>query len=405
MASATEILAAGRLIARRAAPYFRSLLLSFESRPAPGLGTVGCTASGILLFDPEFVSKRTPEEMGGLWVHECMHRLQKHAERCGHRDGKTFNEAGDLTINPMVLDMGLKLPDGDAAPMLPDQFGWERGLTADEYYDRLKKLPPDPNRGSNDPHAGGGFCGSCAGRPLPNEPPESEGRSKAEQDRLCRQTAEAIREHAAKTRGNMPSDLVRWADDILSPPKVPWGSKLSRSIRSAIGWRAGAVQHRWDGPGRRQAGVGYGPGKPVMPRLRAPTPNVAIVVDTSGSMGQKEMSAALREANGALKAVGADVDFLSCDAQVHGLGKIRRIEDAMALCKGGGGTDFRPAFEALEKRRPKPEVVIFATDGYGPAPAEQPEGMKTIWLLIGGDKAPATWGEAIVVDDDGEEEK
>jgi predicted metal-dependent peptidase len=219
-------------------------------------------------------------------------------------------------------------------------------------------------------------------------------------DRLNRQTAEAIREHGAKNRGTMPAELSRWADDILKPAKIPWGVKLSRAVRAACGWRAGAVQHRWDGPGRRQAGIGYGPGKPVMPRLRQPTPCVAIAIDTSGSMGERELTTALREANGALKAVGAEVDFVSCDTKVHGLGKIKRIEDAAALCKGGGGTDFRPVFEALEKRRPKPEVVIFATDGYGPAPERQPNGMKTIWLLIGGTNPPAPWGEAIVVEEE-----
>lgn len=400
MASAAEILAAGRLIARRKVPYFRALLLSFESRPAPGLGTVGCTKRGILMYDPEFVARLTPEQMAGLWVHECCHRMQKHQERCGARDKKTFNMAGDLTINPMVLDMGLELPDGEDAGLFPDKYGFDRGLTADEYYDRLKKLPPDDGggQGPQKPKGGGGWCGSCAGNPLPDEPGDDEGRGDAELDRLNRQTAEAIREHASKSRGTMPAELARWADDILKPAKIPWSVKLARAVRSACGWRAGAVQHRWDGPGRRQAGVGYGPGKPVLPRLRQPTPSVAIVLDTSGSMGQRELSTALREANGALKAIGAEVDFLSCDARVHGLGKIKRIEEAAALTKGGGGTDFRPAFEALEKRRPRPEVVIFATDGFGPAPETQPNGMKTIWLLIGGDKPPCEWGEAIVVD-------
>lgn len=402
MSDAAQILAAGRLIARRRAPYFRSILLSFESRPAPGLGTVGCTKRGILMYDPEFVAKLTPDQMGGLWIHECMHRLQKHQERCGARDQKTFNMAGDLTINPMVLDMGLQLPDGDNAGLYPDKYGWERGLTADEYYDKLRQLPPDEKDAPEQPGAGAGWCGSCAGNPLPNEPPDGEGRGDAELERINRQTAEAIREHASQKRGTMPAELGRWADDILKPPKIPWSTKLARAIRASCGWRDGAVQHRYDGPGRRQAGIGYGPGKPVMPRLRAPTPAVAVVIDTSGSMGQKELTIALREANGALRAIGADIDFVSCDARVHGLGRIKRIEQAAALCKGGGGTDFRPAFEALERRKPKPEVVIFATDGFGPAPELPPRGMKTIWLLIGeGAQRPCNWGEAIVVDDDG----
>lgn len=462
--SAIQILTAGRIIAKRAAPYFRVLLHSFESRPKPGLGTISVTKRGILFYDPEFVERQTPAKMGGLWVHECMHRIQRSAERCGHRDPRNWNRACDLAINPGVKDMGLELPDGDDDGLYPEKFGWDRGKLADEYYDLLRKLeeqkpvgpegspfrvavgvpdekapgeekadgdgtgteakgdgdgggkdanhdhpgdgesaPKDP--GADDkPKAGGGWCGSCAGRPVPDEPEDQgggkgDGRSDAELERINRQTAEAVREHAVNGRGKIPDSLKRWADGFLAPPKIPWRTKLARLVRSSVAWRPGAVDHRWDGPGRRQAGLGYGPGKPVMPRLRQPVPRVAVAVDTSGSMGQQEMTDALRETRGVLVAVGAEVDFVSCDSQIGGLGKIRKIEDVAGLLKGGGGTDFNPVFEALEKRRPRPEVLIFVTDGQGPAPELPPVWCKTIWVLVGPYKQrPVKWGEAIEVD-------
>lgn len=467
--SAIQILTAGRIIAKRAAPYFRTMLHSFESRIMPGLGTVAVTKRGILFYDPEFVEQLTPPQMGGLWIHECMHRIHRHAERCGNRDPRDFNRAGDLAINPAVKDMGLELPDGEFAGLYPENFGWKRGLTADEYYDLLRKLGAQqqqtmvgnfvavagegdeeedgdgtgqeasgdgdgggedadhdhPGGGSGDeqddqqqpggggggdgqedkPKAGGGWCGSCAGRPIPNEPKDEgggkgDGRSDAELERINRQTAEAVREYAQKGRGKIPDSLKRWADGFLAPPKIPWRAKLARLVRSAVAWRPGAVDHRWDGPGRRQAGLGYGPGKPVMPRLRAPVPRVAVAIDTSGSMGQAEMVDALRETRGVLTAVGAEVDFVSCDAQVHGLGKIAKIEDVAKLLKGGGGTDFNPVFEALEKRKPRPEVLIFVTDGCGPAPELPPPWCRTVWVLVGPYKQrPVEWGEAIEVDD------
>jgi predicted metal-dependent peptidase len=438
--TASQVLVTGRIIAKRAAPYFRQMLHSFETRPAPGLGTVGVTKRGIALYDPAWVETLTPAQMGGLWLHECLHRVLKHMERQGTRDPKMYNRAGDLAINPSVIDMGLELPDGDNAGLFPEKFGWKRGLTADEYYDLLRKLAQEqaakgsqkcdgggdgseasgdgdgggedadhdnPGGGSPDkPHAGGGWCGSCAGRPVPGEPEDQgggkgDGRSDAELDRINRQTAEAIQEHASKGRGNMPASLKRWAEGFLQPPKIPWRAKLARLVRSACAWRPGAVDHRWDGPGRRQAGLGYGPGRPVMPRLRAPVPRVAIAVDTSGSMGTQEIIDALRESRGVLTAVGAEVDFVSCDAQVHGLGKVTRIEDVAKLLKGGGGTDFNPVFEALEKRRPRPEVLIFLTDGCGPAPELPPSWCKTIWVLVGPYKQrPVAWGEAIEVDNE-----
>jgi predicted metal-dependent peptidase len=165
-----------------------------------------------------------------------------------------------------------------------------------------------------------------------------------------------------------------------------------------VQWRSGAVDYRYDGPSRRQAGLGYGNGAPILPRLRRPVPRVAIALDTSGSMGGDELSAALNETQGILRAVGAEVTFLSCDAEVHALGQIHSVADALKLVKGGGGTDFRPVFAALEKKRERPDVLVFFTDGYGPAPARAPLWCSTVWVLVGRTvREPATWGTCIRV--------
>lgn len=400
---AREVLVAGRLIAKRKAPYFRALLLSYVLREAPGLSTVGVTASRIFLWDPAFVGRLTPDEMGGVWLHECMHSLNRHCQRVGTRDPKMWNMAGDLAINPAVRDMGATLPSGELAGLFPEVFGLPVGLTADEYYEALEKLANAGGKGADEPKAGGGYCGSCAGRPLPNEPDGSDpdGRTEGEQERSLREVAEDIqRVAAARGIGSIPAALRRWADEALAPPVVPWRKKLAQLARRAVAWRPGAVDHRYDAPSRRQAGIGYGVGRPVLPRLRAPVPRVALVIDTSGSMGSAEIADCLGEAKGVLEAVGAELEFCACDAAVHELRPVADIRAMAALLKGGGGTDFRPAFEALATRKPRAEVVIFATDGYGPAPELPPAGMHTIWLLVGGnEQPPAAWGDVVVVKD------
>jgi predicted metal-dependent peptidase len=126
---------------------------------------------------------------------------------------------------------------------------------------------------------------------------------------------------------------------------------------------------------------------------------VAIAVDTSGSMGAAELTAALREANGVLSAIGADITYLACDADVHELIKVRDVKEMAKRLTGGGGTDFRPVFEALEKVRPIPEVLIFITDGCGPAPPAPPPRTRVIWLLVGPyQQAPCSWGTQISID-------
>lgn len=252
------------------------------------------------------------------------------------------------------------------------------------------------------PNSGGGWCGSCAGRPVPNEPDagDPDARTDAEMERGVREVASAIRDFAAKNRGKLPGELARWADTALEPPKVPWRQKLGTVCRRAVAWSLGAIQHRYDAPSRRQAGIGYGGGRPVLPRLRRPVPRVVVAVDTSGSMSTNELSVAMSEVDGVLKAVGAEVDFISIDADIHSELKVHDVKSAIAALKGGGGTDFRPLFERIEQMRPRPDVCVFATDGYGPAPAVPPAGLQVVWLLIGKNpNVPASWGESIVIED------
>jgi CheY-like chemotaxis protein len=141
---------------------------------------------------------------------------------------------------------------------------------------------------------------------------------------------------------------------------------------------------------------GYANGQPIVPGMHVPIPRVAVAVDTSGSMGSDELKEAMTEVKGILLAAGARVEFIACDAEVHAKGTITTFQQATKMLKGGGGTDFRPVFDELEKRRGnRPELLVFLTDGYGPAPEKQPS-FRTIWFLVGPNtQSPSKWGECI----------
>lgn len=458
--------AAGRLIAREKAPYMRALLLGFAPIETPGLGTIGVTEHAVLMVDWAFIDQVTAEEMAGLLIHECMHILLKHASRA-HRAGRDVridNIAADMAINPSIWDMGLKLPGGNAKQTVehplhgkyPEDYGWARGLTTDEYYEKLRQLPQhqqpqrivisvkgaggqgtgedgeggegapqDPNDASGEggsggdaahskpgqgggaadkPKTAGGWCGSCAGNPMPGEPDQKHkaSRSENEMHRISRAVAEAVLEASSgPDRGTVPSFMKRWAEQILTPAEIPWQKELAVVTRAACAWRENAVDHRYDAPSRRQAGVGYGVGKPVLPRFRQPVPNVAVILDTSGSMGSQEMGEACREVNGILKTIGAEVSFCTCDASVNGISKVRNVKEALARLHGGGGTDMAPGFAAVMKQRPRPEVVICLTDLCIGDPGPKPVGAKVIWVAVGqyAQSAPdPPWGKTIRTD-------
>jgi predicted metal-dependent peptidase len=375
-----------------------------------------------MYYNPTWIEGLTVKQCAALICHELLHLLRDHAGRADRAgipmtvlERRRWNIAADMEINDDLAAGGWELPpDGVQCA----DAGLPEGRLAEWYYAQLLKNAPQQSDGTDG--EGGdtwqkgpmrGECGGAAGNPHPCEgdasgnasegsdnstSDEGAGCTPAELDAIRRATAEAVRRH--KHQGRVPAGLERWAEEQLAPPQIPWQERLQRMTARAVTFRSGPVDYTWTRPSRRQAAVGYGFGRPVLPRMRQPEVEVAFVLDTSGSMSGQEILSALSEAEGILRATAGQLDFVACDAEVHELQSIRSVHEARKLIKGGGGTSFIPAFEALERRRPRPKVVVYATDGYGSAPAEPPRGMDVIWLLVGSyTTSPADWGEVIEV--------
>jgi hypothetical protein len=346
--------------------------------------------------------------------------------------------ATDLSINPGVGAMGFRLP---AHGLQPSQFNMADNLTAERYYEELIKRAPklfyvgegdgDEGEGGEGSEADGKSipvhgCGSCSGRahkkePKPGQPSKpgsgtpdegddedgkdgQQGRTQGEINRAKAAVAADIQEAQAQGRGRVPADLVKWANGILTPPKVRWQEKLARSCRAAVAYRPGSGHTTYAKISRRQAGIGFGGGCPVLPSYRATKPQVTLLIDTSGSMGQDATACVMSEAQGILAACGSSLDVVVCDAEVHGAKKVRSIQEACAMLRGGGGSDFRPAFDQIDATRPRPHLIVAATDGDITVPAHAPAGIEVIWLIVKGEyyggRRPCAWGTFIEIERD-----
>lgn len=259
----------------------------------------------------------------------------------------------------------------------------------------------------------GGCCGSCTGHLAPGEPlPENEpdGRSETEMDRIRQDTAreiQAFHETEARAgRSTVPAGLLRWAEEITAPPKIDWQTYLRNIVRHAVVFRPGAVDLTWNTVSRRQAGLGFGDGVPIVPALHEPVPRVGVIFDTSGSMGKAELEAGAVEVKGVLDELGCKIRMTAVDAVDHGVSEVESVEQVLGMLKGGGGTDMRPGFEAFAElpSDERPEVVIVLTDGMigDGHPEYEPEWCQVIWVLLGEYQTkPCDWGEQIFVQEDG----
>lgn len=250
------------------------------------------------------------------------------------------------------------------------------------------------------PSPGAGRCGSCAtGQAEPwEEPPPDEseipGITAPQAELIRRQVAQEIIRiaQAARDRGEIPGHWRRWAQEKLTS-RVDWRRELASAVRQAVSSTQGAADYTYRRPSRRQAAYG----EVVMPSLYSPIPEVAVVVDTSGSMSDRQVSQALAEVAGVLRGLGnrTAVHVLAVDAAVQACQRVFRPEQV--VLSGGGGTDMGVGLEAALKLRPRPEVLVVITDGHTPWPARPPAEARVIVVLVGDGESPG-WARTIKVD-------
>lgn len=121
---------------------------------------------------------------------------------------------------------------------------------------------------------------------------------------------------------------------------------------------------------------------------------MAVIIDTSGSVADEDLSLFFGEIHGMWRS-GAEITVIECDAAVQRSYPYRgELPQGVA---GRGGTVFDPAFQYLrdEARRQNFDGCIYLTDGYACTPTVKPP-CKLLWVITpdGSDEAVA-FGQAV----------
>ena len=388
-----EVMQAARFLVRHRKPYLAHALWAIIPRASDKLppgSHAGVDKYWRLYYNPAMIAKCTVEECVAIWVHEMWHLLDNASTRqevakayamlVDPKSGamvSAWNAAGDMSINSRMADeTGDSRGDGTNVVPLPQwlypkTFGYPLGLLTEEYYERLcKDTPPMDGGGS-----GAGNCGSgAAGQPQDYEDPAPEhggftsaskvnhipGITAGEGEAIRRSVAEEV----LKSQGTVPAWMELWADRLLHPV-VDWRKVLAGVVRGSVATTlAGYAERTYRRPHRRS-----GVGGIVLPTWYRPTPYIAIIGDTSGSMGN-ELGRVLIEADAICKAVNATVVFMSVDAAVGAVQKVTSGREIKLV--GGGGTDMGVGIAAACLLKPRPHLLIVITDCYTPWPKAVP---------------------------------
>jgi len=196
-----------------------------------------------------------------------------------------------------------------------------------------------------------------------------------------------------ETQGDVPGHLKKWAGEKLLAPKVKWEKELAAHVRKALAIVAGSEDYSYSRASRRNA---TSDGGVIFPAMTKHLPEIAVVVDTSGSMSQEALDGVLAEVSGIIKKCCSKqgLTVLAVDAALNSSQKVFSAKNINLI--GGGGTDMGLGIEEALKLKPRPHVIIVLTDGYTGWPEKPP--VKTIVGLIGNGPAAPNWAKTIRID-------
>jgi predicted metal-dependent peptidase len=227
---------------------------------------------------------------------------------------------------------------------------------------------------------GSGVHGQARPWELHADDPSTNALSDFDRQALQEEVARRIVEHQ-KERGTAPAGWLRWAEAILKP-KMNWREQLKRILRGVISEGLGhRLDYSYRRPHRRSAVY-----HPIyLPALQGEyKPRIACVVDTSGSISDRELMQSLAEVRAVLEALRIPVTIIPCDAVPYEAIRVFHGSDWLKVrqgLRGGGGTDMVAGLNAALALKPKPEAVIVLTDGHTPFPSTRPKDTAVIWAI------------------------
>ncbi len=384
-----------------------------------------------LYYNQDYINALNVQQTQFVLAKQALHCALSHFARRQHRIKHRWDLACDYAVNPLLINDGLKAP-----PETLVDDGYE-GMTAEEIYHYIDDLdnedseldkenhePPDGQDNNDSNHDGNdqqpkesgtnqdqqmqpssdtdtdtdtdtdvdaemsdsdnandgnnSERGDLAPQPSALSPQEQEELSVQWQQRLAGAAQQAMQ------AGKLGGSMARMVDFMLQP-KLPWRMLLARYMTATA-----RDDYSYARPSSRR-------GDPaIFPSMRSSQIDIAVAIDISGSVDEKELNEFMSEVDAIKANMRARISLLPCDAALaKGAPFIFEPWEEIKLpneLQGGGGTDFCPVFDWLELQDKQPDLLVYFTDCRGSFPEVEPT-FPVIWLVKGKDNAP--WGQRV----------
>jgi len=385
-------------------PFFGILALNLRMECTYNVATAA-TDGAKFFYNPYFIKTLSEGELNWVVVHEVLHPALKHLWRKGDRMHEKWNYACDYAIHCIMMQFidaaksdardKLKMPKGCLYDPKYDNLG------AEEIYDLLPNDPsqnakygngapqqgnPSQQQGGGQPQQGGTLDDHSVWDSKEAGGAQENGQQKAQE--WEGRIVSAAKAAESKSAGNLPGFLKRLLNKLTKPQK-DWRTLLAEFVEPEVD------DYSFNPPDRRFSDCDF-----MLPDLNDQVQCVKKIVfwiDTSGSIGDKELAIAYSEIVGAIgQFQGKLSGFIGFfDHYAYPLKAFEDVDDVLgAKPEGGGGTSFHAPFEWVNDNLEEDDVagIIVLTDGYASWPDEKIANNKPVLWLINNEDVEPPWG-------------
>ena len=377
--------------------FFGLLLMHMEYSLDASVATAA-TDGTTITFGPAFLEQLSDLELDFIMMHEVLHVALRHCNRKGNRDRNLFNIACDIVVNSNILHAN----HGDLRSITLGQYGESIHLaptkkegylyTAEEVYELLLRQNK-AKKENNSIKKGSSSVEDCDGDDNWDDHTQwGEAKDKADDSLWSQRVLSAAESVSAWSgKGNLPPCARRQIQDMTAA-RLDWKTVLNDFIKQET------VDYSLFPPDRRYTDSPFF--LPAFNEKEDYAENILFMIDTSGSMSDKEVSMVYQEILGAVEQFGGRLTGLLgfFDDEASEPIPFSDVSDVKSnLPKGGGGTNFNAVFNYIRNNMDGIDLaaIIILTDGFADFPDEkESRGIPVLWVINNYKRTPA-WGQVV----------
>jgi len=338
-------------------PFFGHLLMKMRKTITDKIDTAAVaidpeTFNVDLLVNPDYWKKLSSDQQKGILHHETLHVAFGHLQVMSRFPNRELaNIAMDLEINQYIPKTQLHeewlhltqepFKDLQLAPKKGSKF----------YYDAIEEEMKNNKEFKQQMQSMMGNHGTDHGTWKDYEDMTSQ-QKKMFDNQQDHNIKETYKDSGEKSMGNLPGGLARRLEKLFEkkPEVFNWKQWFRKFMGTIIDVQRKKTYKR---PSKRYPDM---PGLKTKKRIK-----LFVSVDTSGSMGDKEIADVFEQIDYIYKA-GAEIYVITWDTEIHD--KFMYSGKPPKAVHGGGGSNIGIAIKEYDKNRKEYTAAIHLTDGW-----------------------------------------